>query len=76
MSDTHNSLWEELDAVTSQLNEQLGMFELDSVISFASSYRNIAKGTKALVLDRHGEYYALAVNGTYLEGVHYSFLGE
>ena len=76
MADIHNTLWDDVDEVSNQINAELGSFGLDSVVAFTKSYRNIPKGTRALVLDRHGEYYALTVNGKYVEGIHQSFLGE
>ena len=71
-------LWDELDEVSEEIHAQFGddeVFLADNSVRFVLAYnKKVPAGTKAIVLDRMGDYYALAVKGEYVEGVHASYL--
>jgi hypothetical protein len=73
----NNNLWQELDNVADTVRARFDASSssvLDSPAIFIKPYKSFLVGTKALVVDRQGEYYALAVRGKYVEGIHKSFL--
>ena len=73
----NETLWQELDNIADSVRERFdasASSAFDCPAVFIKPYKKISAGTKALVLDRQGEYFALAVRGHYVEGVHLSFL--
>ena len=71
-----NIMWSELDNVQEELKAKFNAdsITLDSIVIFNRPFNKIAAGTKAVVLEKQQSYYALAVKGQYIEGVHRSFL--
>jgi hypothetical protein len=72
-------LWDELDNISEEIKAKFDdtpYFPLNSAIKFVRSYNAIKIGTKALIVDRDHDYYALTINGKYVEGIHKEFLGQ
>ena len=70
-------LWQELDTIADTVKARFdasASSAFDAPAIFIKPYKKISVGTKALVLDKQGEYFALAVRGQYVEGIHKSFL--
>ena len=74
-------LWDELDSVAEEIKSRFGTTDsAESVlpahtpVRFNKQFNEFPVGTKAIVVDRMENFYALAVRGEYVEGVHVSFI--
>ena len=73
----NEDLWHELDNIADSVKARFDVSSspiFDKPVQFIKPYKKIAVGTKALVLNKQGEYFALTVKGNYVEGIHKSYL--
>ena len=70
------SLWDQIDTIKAEMHKKFmgECFAPDDVVVFAKPYNKIPAKTPAVIVDRHGEYYAVMVNSNYIEGIHKAFL--
>ena len=73
-----SDLWDELDNVAGELKARFddSVIPNQAVVRFIKKFTKINAGTKAVVVDRMGDYYAVTVKGNYIEGIHRSYLKE
>lgn len=68
-------LWQELDEISERVSAGFDVsLPIETTVTFVRAFRDFKAGTKAIVLEKQGEYYALAVKGQYVEGVHKTYL--
>jgi len=71
-----NRLWDDLDNLREELKAKFNEedFIVDDVVSFKRTFGSIPAKTRAIVVSKDQDYYAIMVKSEYVEGVHKDYL--